>query len=347
MSDKTLIPQMQPWLGVEEANAAAAVILDNWISEGPKCAEFSSQLNSLIEVPYGVFAPNGTFALILGLMALGIEAGDEVLVPNITFIASANALIQLGATPVFVEVERETFQIDVTKAEHLVNQHTKAIMPVHLYGSSCNMNAVINFASKHRLLIIEDAAQGIGVKYYGKHVGGFGDVGCFSFFADKTITTGEGGYVVCKDKIIYEKLCFLRNQGRLHRGSFLHPEIGYNFRITDIQAAIGLVQLAKLSKIVERKTEIMSRYVNKLSNISQVRILGFEPGSTFVPFRCVLIADRAHELMIYLEKEGISARGFFIRCISSHVLKICTVIVNMRIPFMVMIMGYVYQYIQD
>lgn len=311
MSAPILIPQVQPWLDQEEVVAASGAITNNWITEGPNSQEFSTKLNELIGVPYGVLAPNGTLALVLGLMALGIEPGDEVLVPNITFIGSANAVIMLGAVPVFVEVEKITFQLDVEKAETLVNERTRAIMPVHLYGTSCNMRAVSAFALKHKLKIIEDAAQGIGVSYYGQHVGGLSDVGCFSFFADKTLTTGEGGYVVCHDEEIYKRLCLLRNQGRFDRGSFIHPMIGYNFRMTDIQSAIGLAQFEKLDRIIERKADILARYAQCLSTVHQVRILGAEPGSTHVPFRCVLMAERAQDLMKYLGSQGIQTRGFF------------------------------------
>lgn len=311
MTNQFLIPQVLPWLGQEEADAAAAVIKNNWITEGPKSQEFSAKLNGLINVPYGVFAPNGTLALVLGLMALGIGQGDEVLVPNITFIASANAAIMLGAVPVLVEVEETTFQIDIAKAESLVNARTKAIMPVHLYGTACDMKAVQSFALNHNLQIIEDAAQGIGVYYNDQHVGGIGDVGCFSFFADKTLTTGEGGYVVCRDKSIYDRLLLLRNQGRFDRGSFIHPMIGYNFRMTDIHAAVGLVQLAKLDQIIQRKRELFNSYEKCLGTIPFVRILKTAYGSTHVPFRCVLIAERAWDLMKYLEINGIQSRSFF------------------------------------
>lgn len=311
MSAPIVIPQVQPWLGQEEAAAAARAVTDNWITEGPRSKELSEKLNQLIGVPYGVFAPNGTLALVLGLIALGIKSGDEVLVPNITFIGSANAVLMLGAVPVFVEVERVTFQIDVTKAEGLVNGRSRAIMPVHLYGTACNMRAVQAFAHRHGLHIIEDAAQGIGVSYFGRHVGGLGDVGCFSFFADKTLTTGEGGYVVCRDAAVYDRLRLLRNQGRFDRGSFIHPMIGYNFRMTDLQSAIGLVQFAKLDAIIERKSQILAWYRAELEDIAQVRILPAETGSTHVPFRCVLIAERASMLMKHLEDHGVQSRSFF------------------------------------
>jgi perosamine synthetase len=306
-----IIPQVSPWLGQEEIEAVSQVIASGWITEGASAAIFSARLNNLIGTPYGVFAPNGTLALYLGLAALAIGPGDEVLVPDITFVASANAVILTGATPVFVEVNRYNFQLDVTRCRHLITERTRAIMPVHLYGMSANMSEIMAFARQHCLLVVEDAAQAVGVKYKGQHVGTFGEVGCFSFFADKTITTGEGGYVVCRDQEIDERLRLLRNQGRGDRGSFIHPAIGYNFRLTDIQAAIGLIQLTRIEAIISRKQAVLSWYQRELASASQVRFLTVESGSDFIPFRMLLLCENAHHLMPYLSEHGIQVRTFF------------------------------------
>lgn len=305
------IPQVAPWLGEEEAAAVGEVIADNWITEGPRTAEFSRRLNALMDAPYGVFAPNGTLALYLGLRALGIGPGDEVIVPDITFVASANAVVMAGATPVFAEVSATNYQIDVADCERVCSTRTRAIMPVHLWGMAANMEAVMAFARRHDLLVIEDAAQAIGVRYRGQHTGTFGDVGCFSFFADKTLTTGEGGYVVCRDPAVYERLLLLRNQGRRERGAFIHPEIGFNFRITDMQAAVGLAQLAKLGTIIERKRAILAWYQRGLADCEAVRFPALEPGSTYVPFRAVLLCPDAQTLMAHLAAHGVQPRSFF------------------------------------
>ena len=305
------IPQVRPTLDGREAEAAARTIRDNWITEGPASREFARQLNALIDVPYGVFAPNGTLALALGLMALGIGPGDEVIVPNMTFVGSATSVLLAGGTPVFVDVDGETFQIDVTAAERAVTERTRAIMPVHLYGSACDMRAVSACAARHGLKIIEDAAQGIGVTFDGRPVGGLGDVDCFSFFADKTLTTGEGGYVTCRDPAIHDRLLLLRNQGRRDRGSFVHPAIGYNFRITDVQAAIGLIQLTKLPSIIERKQRIWQAYRRRFASAAGLRVLAPIAGSNYVPFRCVVITEHAPELARHLETCGIETRAVF------------------------------------
>jgi perosamine synthetase len=305
------VPQVQPWLGPEEAAAVRGTIEASWITEGPQTAVFGERLNALMGAEYGAFAPNGTLALLLGLLALEIGPGDEVLVPDTTFIGSATSVMLAGATPVFVEVNQRNFQVDVSRAEALVTPRTRAIMPVHLYGMVANMTEVMAFSERYGLRVIEDAAQAVGVRYEGRHAGTFGDVGCFSFFADKTITTGEGGYVVCRTEEVHEKLLCLRNQGRRDRGSFIHPTVGYNFRMTDMQAAVGVAQLARLDRIIERKRTILGWYRDELDGVEPVTFLDVEPGSEFVPFRVVLIGRDAHGLMAFLEERGVSARTFF------------------------------------
>lgn len=221
MIRKEQIPQVRPWLDQDDARAVAEIMETSWITEGEAATVFSVELNKLIGAPYGVFAPNGTLALALGLMALGLRPGDEVIVPDITFIGSATAVILAGGVPVFVDVEPATYQIDVAQIEARLSPRTRALMPVHLFGTACDMDAVLEVSRKHGLCVIEDAAQGVGVTYRGRHVGAMGDVGCFSFFADKTITTGEGGYVTCQDLELYERLLHLRNQGRVMRGGLV------------------------------------------------------------------------------------------------------------------------------
>lgn len=308
---KTFLPQVSPWFGEEEIANVVSTLKNNWITEGPMTKEFGDKLNKLMNVEYGVFAPNGTLALFLGLLALEIGTGDEVLVPDCTFIGSANSVLLTGAKPVFIEVNNYNYQIDVKKAKKLLTTRTKAIMPVHLYGMSANMNEVMEFARENNLFVIEDAAQGVGVNYNNKHVGTFGDVGCFSFFADKTISTGEGGYVVTNNENIYKKLLLLRNQGRYNRGSFIHPAIGYNFRITDMQAAVGLAQLEKLQQIINRKFEIYSLYLKYLNEVPGLNFLKVEKGSNIVPFRFLIFVEDAEAAMKFLEEKGIQSRSFF------------------------------------
>lgn len=305
-----MIPQVKPWLGQAERDAAAKCVDENWLTEGPRSKEFVAQLCEMIDVPYGVLAPNGTLALALGLMALGIGKGDDVIVPDLTFIGSANAVILAGARPIFCDVDRRTFQMTAGDVELVYTKQTRAIMPVHLFGTAAPMDELQEVAEYHRFKIIEDAAQGIGVIHKGHHVGSQGDVGCFSFFADKTITTGEGGFVCCHDEAIYKRLLLLRNQGRPNSGTFIHESIGYNFRMTDMQAAIGLVQLNKLGDIIARKQAIYEQYCEQIDT-DAVRILGSTPGSNLVPFRLVLLADNAAALAHHLRDCGVETRSMF------------------------------------
>lgn len=303
------IPQFQPYLDDKEYQAIKSCFDNNWITEGPKSKEFIDKLCKLIGVKHAVLAPNGTLSIYMALRAIGIGKGDEVIVPNFTFIASANAVEMCGAKPVFVDI-CDDLHIDLKKCEKLVNRKTKAIMPVHIYGMACNMDEVVNFAKKHNLKIVEDAAQAIGITWDGKHAGTFGEVGSFSFFADKTITTGEGGLVVTNDDTIYEKLLFIRNQGRIDRGSFIHPEIGYNFRMTDIQSAIGLAQLEKLDEIIRRKKHILSTYKTNLD--SSIKIIEPPFQSSHIPFRvCITVPGGGYDLMEYIKTQGIETRTFF------------------------------------
>ena len=307
------VNQFQPYIGDEEYEAIKSCFDINWITEGPKSKEFSEKLLELMDSNYGVFAQNGTLALYLGLRAIGVGPDDEVIVPNFTFIASANAVEMCGAKPVFVDINIEDLQIDVSDCERVLTEKTKAIMPVHLFGLSVDMDEVMKFANENNLKVVEDACQAIGIKWDGKHCGTFGDVGCFSFFADKTITTGEGGFVITNDEEINNSMMYLRNQGRLNRGSFVHPEIGYNFRITDIHAAIGLVQLNKLDHIIEKKLKLLQMYKDGLKDIDGLRII--EPNnfkSNHVPFRVVIMCEEpVEDLMKVFEENEIETRSVF------------------------------------
>lgn len=305
------VPQLSPWLEDEEYEAIKQCFDNNWITEGPISKKFSEELLKLTKAKYGVFAPNGTLAIYLALRAIDIKPGDEVIVPDFTFLGSATAVEMCGAYPVFVDVNRENFQIDLSRSDNLVTKKTKAIMPVHIYGTVADMDQVKKFAKKHKLIIVEDAAEAIGVHRRGVHAGVFGDVGTFSFFADKTITTAEGGFVVTNNEKIYENLLYLRNQGRISRGSFIHPRIGYNFRMTDIQNAVGLIQLRKLGKIKKRKAQILSLYKKFLEDINGVTLFKPDKDAEWVPFRVGILVDKAHELMEYMRKKDIEPRTFF------------------------------------
>jgi len=306
-----MIPQFEPWLGEEEVLAVAEVLRSNWITEGEKTRQWERSIAQLCGVKHAMPAPNGTLALYLALKAIGVDKGDEVIVPDFTFIATANSVVMAGATPVLVDVDVRTFNMDHEKLEEAITPRTKAIMPVHIYGQPADMDAIGDIARRRGISIIEDAAQGIGVSFRGKPVGSFGLAGCLSFFADKTITTGEGGMILTDDDELAERCRILRNQGRPERGPYVHPHIGFNFRTTDVQSAIGLAQLAKLDSIITRKRRNAELYRTLLGDVEGVEFPCVEVRGFNVPFRVNVLVKDPETLMHYLEREGIGARRFF------------------------------------
>jgi perosamine synthetase len=308
---KYKVPQLIPYVGEEELENLKLVIEKQWITEGPFSQEFLELIKEKTKAKYAVLANNGTLALYIALKAIGIGEGDEVIVPDLTFIASATSVYFAGGKPVFVDVDYSSMNIDVGKIEQLITEKTKAIMPVHLYGQSADMDPILAIAKKHDLKVIEDAAQGYGVYYKGKHTGTIGDVGTISFFADKTITTGEGAVVLTNDEKTYETLRLIRNQGRPNSGTFIHPFLGMNFRMTDLQCAVGVAQIKKFDEILRIKKTNYELYYSKLKDIDEVTFVDVMEYSTFVPFRVNIKVERQPELVEYLESNGIQTRGFF------------------------------------
>jgi len=215
---------------------------------------------------------NGTVALHLALLALGIKEGDEIIVPTFTYIASVNAIRYVGAKPVFVDSLKETWQIDPDDIKKRITPKTKAIIVVHLYGYMCDMDEIKKIARDNNLKIIEDSSEALGSKYKGRMAGTFGDIATFSFFGNKTITTGEGGMVVTNSQTLAEKISILKNQGIASDKEYNHVEIGYNFRMTNICAAIGLAQLEQVNEIISLKRKLALEYIDKLKNLPLVFI---------------------------------------------------------------------------
>ncbi len=305
------VMQAEPYLGEEELENLTRVIRDKWVTEGPFTREFLELIKQSTGAKNAALANNGTLALFLGLLASGVGKGDEVIVPDFTFIASATSVAFTGAKPVFVDIDEGNLNIDVGKIEKAITERTKAIMPVHIYGQSADMDPIRRIAKKFDLKIIEDAAESYGVFYKGKHTGTIGDVGIISFFADKTVTCGEGGVVLTNDDSLYEKLRYLRNQGRLDSGSYLHPQLGMNFRMTDLQCAVGVAQLKKFKEIERKKLEHYRLYKLLLANVNEVTLIEEVDYSNFVPFRVPVRVKRLNELVAHLESSGIQTRGFF------------------------------------
>jgi len=308
---KWRIQQVEPYFDHDEVDGLADTIRRGWLTEGPQAADFLSAIQADTGARHAVLAPNGTLGLFLALLALDLPRDSEILIPTFTFFASASAAVFAGLTPVFVDADAETSNLNIDALESLVTERTTAIMPVHVYGHSPPLDRILEFAAHHDLVVLEDAAQAYGVAYQGRHAGTWGDVGVISFFADKTITTGEGGVVLTDDAALYEKLRLLRNQGRLNSGTFVHDALGMNFRVTDLQCAVGRAQLRKLPEIVAKKRDNHARYVANLSNVRGVRWLQVQTDSSHVPFRFALVSERRAQVAAALEQAGVETRSFF------------------------------------
>jgi perosamine synthetase len=305
------IVQIEPWIDKSELRELERVIQSTFVIEHELTREFEAMTARLTGSRHAIAVCNGTIALFVCLKALGIGAGDEVIIPNLTFVATANAVILAGATPVLCEIREDTFCIDMERAAALVTKRTRAVMPVHLYGQSADMTAVMAFASRHGLTVIEDAAEGIGVRFNGRHVGTLGEMGILSYYGNKTITCAEGGVVLTNDDDLAAAAYKLKNHGREKKGTFIHESIGFNFAFTDLQAAIGIAQMNKLPAIVQKKREIHDHYAEQLRSIRQFRPVQIdsrcEPVFWFTSFLC----DDSEQLAAFLAQQNIQTRGFF------------------------------------
>lgn len=260
------IPVYRPTLNGREKEYVDECLSTGWISsKGRFVAEFERQFASEIGTVHATSVCNGTVALHLALVALGIGPGDEVIVPTLTYIASVNSIVYTGATPIFVDSLPDTWQMDPEDVRRKVTPRTKAIVAVHLYGHPCDMDTLVNIASENNIFLVEDAAEAFGSKYKGRSAGSFGDISCFSFYGNKTITTGEGGMVVTNDNTLYDRLLHFKGQGLAKHREYWHDIIGYNYRMTNICAAIGLAQLEQAKGFLMRKRQIAHIYEQELN----------------------------------------------------------------------------------
>ncbi len=257
------IPVARPAIGQDEISAVTAVLESGMLAAGERVAEFEKKFSDYCGTTHAVAVNNGTAALHAALLAADIGPGDEVIVPSFSFIATATAVSMTGAKPVFVDVNEQTFGIDPAQVEDSVTPKTKAVIGVHLFGQPFDVPGVQQVCDSHNLTLIEDAAQAHGAMYNGEKTGGFGQFGCFSFYATKNMTTGEGGMVTTSDKAYNERLRLIINHGQSEK--YLHTRLGYNYRMTDIAAAIGLVQLKKLEKFNMRRRKNAEYYDTHIS----------------------------------------------------------------------------------
>ena len=268
---KIKYPVYQPYLTGNEKKYVLECLESTWISsKGKFINEFETRFAEYLGIKYAASVSNGTVALHVALLALGIGKGDEVIVPTFTYIASVNSITYTGATPVFVDSDPTSWQMSLEDTRNKISKKTKAILAVHLYGHPCEIQALRDLANKEKLFLMEDTAEALGSEYDRRKAGTFGDISTFSFFGNKTITTGEGGMVVTNDKALYEKCVHIKGQGLAKNAEDWHDIIGYNYRMTNICAAIGLAQLEKINDIILIKRQYANWYKENLNGLPLV-----------------------------------------------------------------------------
>jgi len=317
MRNHKAVPITETWLGAKERLLVDKCTRSGWVSsKGKYVNDFERLFASYCGAKYGVATSSGTSALHLALASLNVGSGDEVIVPTLSFIATANPVTFVGAKPIFADSNEETWNLDPGAVERAVTRRTRAIIVVHLYGHPAQMDEIFAIARKHRLHVIEDACQAHGGEYRGKKVGSLGTIGCFSFYGNKIITTGEGGLLVTNDLSVAENARMLRDHGMSRKKKYWHPEIGFSYRMTNLQAALGVAQLERIDQVIERKRKNAQLYNS---------LLGGVPGITLPPeaswarsvywLYTVLIENksmkRKNKLIDNLARHGIEARPVF------------------------------------
>lgn len=308
------IPVYQPYLCGNEKHYVIDCLDSSWISsKGKFITAFELALAKYIGAPHAIAVCNGTVALHLALLALDIQPGDEIIVPTFTYVASVNTIVQVGAKPIFVDSLEGTWQIDPEQVRAKITPKTRAVMAVHLYGQSCDMKALQALCKEHQLYLIEDCAEALGTYYHGEHVGNFGDIATFSFYGNKTLTTGEGGMVVARDPNLHVRAANLKNQGISNSLQYWHDQIGYNYRMTNICAAIGLAQLEQIDDILAKKRRIATWYNENLRDLP-LKMHAESANTRHSFWMCSILLDDANHrdpLRSHLEAAKIETRPLF------------------------------------
>lgn len=313
-----MIPVNEPLIAPNALPYVKDCIETGWISSSGKYIEqFESAFAKYLDVAYATTTTNGTTALHLALAALDIHTGDEIMVPDLTIISCGLAPLYMGATPVFVDVDPRTGNIDPALIEKHITKKTKAIMVVHLYGHPADMDPIMEIAKRHKLYIVEDAAEAHGALYKGKKVGGIGDIGCFSFYGNKIVTTGEGGMVVTNNKSLYDHAKVLKDLAHSPAKRFYHEEVGFNFRMTNMQAALGLAQLEQIDTYLKIKKHMAEQYTKQLSDIKSLELPIQESWATNVYWMYALLVKKdaslnRDTLRKKLKESGIDTRDYFV-----------------------------------
>ncbi len=316
MSDHFL-PISTPFIGAREKELVRDALDSGWVSSiGKYIDEFEGNFARYCGTDYALAVSNGTTGLHLSLAALGLQPGDEVIVPDLTFVATANAVAYTGATPVLADIDADTLCIDPESVRSLVSERTKAIVPVHLYGHPADMDALAEIANAHGLAIIEDAAEAHGAEYKGRRVGGLGKCGVFSFYGNKIITTGVGGMLTTNDPEFYQRAKRLRDHSMSPQRRYFHEERGFNYSITNLQAALGVAQLERIEGFLDRRAEIMDWYHSEIATTRHVRLNRVKNWAKSAFWMVCLEVDwldeaRREAFMLALRERGIDTRPYF------------------------------------
>ena len=308
-------PIAEPDIGDLELEYVTDAVRSGWVSSlGRYVEQFERSFADFCRTRHAVSTANGTVALHLALAALGIGPGDEVIVPTLTFIATASAVIYAGARPVFVDSDPQTWCLDSAAVARAITPRTRAIIPVHLYGHPADMDPLLAAASRHNLLVIEDAAESHGALYKGRMTGGLGNAGVFSFYGNKLITSGEGGMLVTNDSALAERANFLHDHAMRPETRYYHSQIGFNYRITNLQAALGLAQLRRAPELIARKRRIMNWYRELLGDREDLKLnpsMAWAESSFWMV--CAILPRRLDpaSMMTALRADGIDSRPFF------------------------------------
>ena len=302
-----------------EKRELASVIDSGWFTEAKKTREFEKMFSNFIGSKYSCAITSGTAGLYLALKAVGIGKGDEVIVPDLTFVASPNSIEATGAKPILIDIEPQSLNLDLQKLSHKITKRTKAIMPVNFNGRATNYDVLCEFANKHSLMLIEDAAHSLGCYYQNKHQGTISDIAIFSFSTPKIITTGQGGMIVTNNKKLFERCLQLKDFGRDFgkkknmRKSFEHSIIGYNYKFTEFQAAVGIAQMKKLEKRIRKKRKTYKKYLDLLSEINQIDFIQTDLKKITPWMVDILLQSKAirEKLIKHLEKRSIETRIFY------------------------------------
>jgi perosamine synthetase len=342
-----VIPVNEPQLGQQESHYVLECLRTGWISSsGPFIDEFERKWAAYCGKKYGIAVSNGTAALHVGIGCLGLHPGDEIILPSFTIVSCALAVVYQNAVPVLVDSDPQTWCMDVSQIEKKITPRTRAIMPVHIYGHPVDMDAVVNLAERHGLAVIEDAAEAHGAQYLSgrsavdpvwRRCGNFGTLSCFSFYANKLITTGEGGMVLTDDAVLAERARSLRNLCFQADRRFYHEELGFNYRMTNLQAALGLAQFERIDEIIARKRRMGQEYTRRLKGITVLQMPPEETWAKNVYWMYGIVLDEktgmnAVQFATRLLEHGVETRPFFLGMHEQPVFRKRGLFLNERYP---------------